>query len=67
MVLDDVTTYNNVSQDWLPKMMDTGLTMVSNCQVLMRNEGYNQTFAVHHSNCNTDVSKVAWRIIQIKM
>ena len=64
MVLDDVTTYNNVSQDWLPKMMDTGLTMVSNCKVLMRNEGYNQAFTVHHSNRDADVSKVAWRIIQ---
>lgn len=64
MVLDDVTTYNKVSQDWLPKMMDTGLTMFSNCQVLMRNEGYNQTFTIHHSNRNMDVSKVAWRIIQ---
>ena len=64
MVVDDVTTYNNVSQDWLPKMMDTGLTMVSNCHVLMRNEGYNQTFTVHHSNREADLSKVAWRIIQ---
>lgn len=64
MILDDVTTYNNVSQDWLPKMMDIGLTMVSNCKVLMRNEDYNQTFTVHHSNWDADVSKVAWRIIQ---
>lgn len=64
MVVDDVTTYNNVSQDWLPKIMDTGLATVPNCQVLMRNEGYNQTFTVHHSNRDADMSKVAWRIIQ---
>lgn len=64
MLIDDVTTYNNVSQEWLPKMMDTGLSMIPNYQTIMRNDGYNQTFIVHHTKKDVDDSKVAWRIIQ---
>jgi len=63
MVLVDVTTYNNVSQEWLPQMMDKGLAQAG-CRVVARNEGYNQIFTVSHSKRKRDVSKVAWRIIQ---
>ena len=63
MLFVDVTSYNNVSQEWLPKMMDKGLEE-ADCQVIRRNEGYNQTFTVSHSRRKRDVSKVAWRIIQ---
>lgn len=63
MVLVDVTTYNNVSQEWLPQMMDKGLAQAG-CRVVARNEGYNQIFTVLHSKREKDVSKVAWRIIQ---
>lgn len=63
MLLVDVTTYNNVSQEWLPKMMDRGLTE-ANCNSIMKNEGYNQTFTISHSKHVKDISKVAWRIIQ---
>lgn len=58
----DVTTYNNTSQEWLPKMMDKGLKS-ANCFVTNKNEGYNQTFSVTHSHKSYDESKVAWRII----
>lgn len=64
ILLDDVTTYNNVSQEWLPNMMDAGLSVIPDYQTIMRNDGYNQTFMVQHSNKEIDVSKVAWRIIQ---
>jgi hypothetical protein len=64
ILLDDVTSYNNVSQEWLPKMMDAGLSMLPHCHTIMKNHGYNQSFIVHHTNKNADVSKVAWRIIQ---
>lgn len=64
ILLNDVTTFNNVSQEWLPKIMDAGLAMIPNCHVIMKNEGYNQSFMVHHTKKNSDVSKVAWRIIQ---
>jgi len=59
----DVTSYNNVSQEWLPKMMDKGLEEAG-CQVLQKNCGYNQAFTISHSRKTRDVSKVAWRIIQ---
>lgn len=62
MVITDVTTYNNVSQEWLPKMMDRGLNEAS-CNIIGKNEGYNQAFKVSHSKCRNDVSKIAWRII----
>lgn len=63
MTLVDVTTYNNVSQEWLPRMMDEGLSYVG-CNVVDKNEGYNQKFIVSHSNKKRDISKIAWRIIK---
>ena len=63
MVLVDVSTYNNVSQEWLPKMMDSGLAK-SKCRVILRNDGYNQAFMVTHQKKSNDISKIAWRIIQ---
>ena len=63
MVLADVSTYNNVSQEWLPMMMDEGIRH-SSCRVVLRNEGYNQTFTVTHQKRTNDFSKIAWRIIQ---
>ena len=63
MILIDVTSYSNVSQEWLPLMMDRGLSKTG-CKVTMKNEGYNQIFTVSHSRQEKDVSKVAWRIIQ---
>ena len=62
MLLDDVTSYNDVSQEWLPKMMDEGIE-ASGRTVIGSNSGYNQVFRVSHSRFNNDVSKVAWRII----
>lgn len=63
MVLADVSTYNNVSQEWLPMMMDKGIAQ-SQSRVLLGNEGYNQTFTVMHQKRANDISKIAWRIIQ---
>lgn len=63
ILLVDVTTYNNTSKEWLPMMMDRGLTAV-NCNIIERNQGYNQTYTVSHSRIVNDVSKVAWRIIK---
>ena len=63
MVLADVSSYNNVSQEWLPRMMDEGIAQ-SQSQVLLRNDGYNQTFTVTHQKRTNDISKIAWRIIQ---
>ena len=65
LLLEDITTKNDVSQQWLPKMMDEGLQKI-NCTVIDKNEGYNQTYFVKHSHSPkpNDNSKVAWRIIK---
>lgn len=63
IVLADISTYNNVSQEWLPEMMDKGLS-ASNCLTLAKNNGYNQTFTITHSRRTRDRSKISWRIIQ---
>lgn len=61
MVLADVTSYNDVSQEWLPRMMDYGLAQ-ADCSVILKNDGYNQTFVVDHKKKRRDISKIAWRI-----
>lgn len=64
IVLVDVTSYSNVSNEWLPMMIDKGLKSTK-CRILNRNDGYNYTFSVKHSRINGcfDYSKVCWRII----
>lgn len=62
MLLVDVTTYNDTSKEWLPKMLDKGLT-AANCQIIDKNEGYNQSYSISHSRIANDVSKVAWRLV----
>ncbi len=62
LLLADVTTYNNVSQEWLPHMMDEGLGKIG-CNIVAQNHGYNQSFNVTHSKKKNDVSKIAWRLI----
>ena len=59
----DVTTYNGTSKEWLPKMLDKGLT-ATNCHIVDKNEGYNQSYSISHSRIANDVSKVAWRMIR---
>lgn len=63
MLLVDITTYNDTSKEWLPKMLDRGLTAAM-CQIIDKNEGYNQSFSISHSRTPNDVSKVAWRMIR---
>lgn len=63
MLLVDVTTYNNTSQDWLPMMMDKGLKEAK-CVVTCKNAGYNQPYYITHSHKTNDISKVAWRMIK---
>ena len=63
MLLVDVSSYNNVSQEWLPKMMDAGVEQAG-CNLLKRNDGYNQTFKVSHQKKQGDISKIVWRILK---
>ena len=66
MLIVDVSTYNNVSQEWLPRMLDAGLTQ-ADCNIIFRNEGYNQAIFITHSKQTGDISKVVWRIIGKKI
>ena len=44
-------------------MMDKGLK-AAGCNVVSKNDGYNQAFFISHSERIRDISKVAWRIVQ---
>lgn len=60
IVLEDITSRNSVSQEWIPNMMDEA---VHSYNIVDRNEGHNIQFMVNHSHQINDISKVAWRII----
>jgi len=62
MLLVDVTSYSDVTKEWLPKMMDAGIK-TNLCKIVHKNEGYNQPLYITHSHKSNDVSKVAWRIL----
>lgn len=63
MVLADISSRNEISNEWIPDMMDRGLNNLK-ANVTQRNIGYNESFSVCHSGCNADGSKLAWRIIE---
>lgn len=57
----DITTYNEVSNEWLTKMLDKA-TDACDVEILERNQGYNEEFIVSHSLKRCDRSKIAWRL-----
>ena len=63
MCIADVTTYSNISNDWLPKMMDRGID-AQGLALVDKNNGYNESFQITHSSKRNDVSKIAWRILK---
>lgn len=65
LLLVDVTSYNDVSNEWLPRMMDAGIHAVP-CRLIHQNEGYSQPIHITHSHKLNDVSKVAWKMITPK-
>lgn len=64
MCLADVTSYNNISKDWLPKMLDAGISG-QGLKLVDKNNGYNESFHISHSMKKDDISKIAWRILKI--
>ena len=62
-LLADVTSYNAVAEEWLPKMLDAGIVSAKG-KVIAKNEGYNQVFTISHSHKQNDTSKIAYRIIK---
>lgn len=61
-LLVDVTTYNGVSKEWLPMMLDKGLANAK-IKASQKNDGYSQPFIVTHSHKSNDISKIAWRLV----
>ena len=59
--LADVTSFNAVSQDWLPAMLDNA-SKACNVDILYRNEGFNEDYHISHTHHKNDISKIAWRI-----
>ena len=59
--LADVTSFNAVSHDWLPIMLDNA-SKVCNVDILYRNGGFNEDYYISHTHHKNDISKIAWRI-----
>lgn len=66
MLMADVTTFNKQANEWLPKIMDEGLSTLREDYEIASNQGYSETFAISHSRRSNDTSKIAWRIITSK-
>lgn len=65
MLIVDITSYSDITNEWLPQMMDLGI-LSQPCIRIHNNEGYNQPIYITHSHQNNDISKVAWRMITHK-
>jgi hypothetical protein len=63
MVIEDVTSINETSEEWQSKTMDDGLSN-ANCRIVDRNIWYYQKYKISHSHKKNIESKVAWRIIK---
>ena len=63
MVIEDVTSINETSEEWQSKTMDDGL-LNANCRIVDKNMWYYQKYTISHSHKKIDESKVAWRIIK---
>lgn len=63
--LADITSFNAVSQDWLPAMLDNA-SKACNADILYRNSGFNEDYHITHTHHRNDASKIAWRIYKNK-
>ncbi len=61
----DITSYNDISNDWLPKMLDRA-SCSCDVDIVSRNTGFNEEYHVSHSKKTRDLSKIAWRIYKSK-
>lgn len=59
--LADITSFNAVSQDWLPIMLDNA-AKTCNVDILYQNIGFNEDYHISHRCHTNDISKIAWRI-----
>lgn len=63
MCIADVTSYSDVAQEWLPKMLDGGIN-ITDTKIVAKNNGYNESYYITHSRKHDDLSKIAWRILK---
>lgn len=63
--LADITSFNAVSQDWLPIMLDNA-SKACNIDIIYRNSGFNEDYHITHTHHKNDTSKIAWRIYKNK-
>lgn len=63
--LADITSFNAVSQDWLPVMLDNA-SKACNIDIIYRNGGFNEDYHITHTHHKNDTSKIAWRIYKNK-
>ena len=63
MLLVDISTKNNIVNEWLPNLMNEGLRNAG-VSIIGGNLGYNDLFRVNHSRKTGDISKVVWRLIE---
>ena len=63
MVLADISSKNEIANEWIPDMMDLGLKDLK-ANVTHRNTVNNEIFTVCHTGSICDSSKLAWRIIE---
>ena len=59
--LADITSFNAVSQDWLPIMLDNA-AKTCNVDILYQNIGFNEDYHISQRCYTNDISKIAWRI-----
>ena len=59
--LADITSFNAVSQDWLPIMLDNA-AKTCNVDILYQNIGFNEDYHISHRCYTNDISQIAWRI-----
>ncbi len=63
MCVADITSRNNISQEWLPRMLDNGINATT-CHVLMQNKDFNESYYITHSFKKNELTKIAWRILK---
>ena len=63
MCLADISSYSDVAQDWLPKIIDRGIASTP-MTIIKQNENYNESYYVTHSHKRCDLSKIVWRILK---
>ncbi|WP_165177794.1 hypothetical protein [Desulfovibrio sp. ZJ369] len=62
----DVSSFNQISKEWLPIMMDNAVTSCGKADMIDRNIDFNECYYISHSKKANDVSNIFWRILKTK-